>query len=566
MKLTFLRNPLAAAGLALVALMALLGGGLLFRRAQAESPLQAVRVYYRDRQQLQSVANWLEPWEVHPHQGYAVVGVNAVEMARLQQMGLNIEIDERLTALANQPAMLAAHGGAASTPDSIPAYSCYRTVDETYAAAQALAQAYPGLAQWIDIGDSWEKEDSGGAAGRDLMVLRITNQAATNPKAPVFIMAAVHARELVTAELLTRLGEKLLQEYNRDPDITWLLDHRDIHLLLHANPDGRVQAEGGALWRKNTNATYCSGSNQRGADLNRNFAFQWGCCGGSSGNQCAETYRGPSAASEPEAWAIQNYALALFPDQRGPNLTDPAPADTQGLFIDLHSYSQLVLWPWAFSATPAPNAAALQTLGRKFAYYNHYDPSPAYTLYVTDGSTDDYIYGELGVPAFTFEMGTWFFQDCPTFEDSIVPDNTAALLYGLKAAGAPYQQPTGPEVVNARVTFAPAVPGGPANISALADDKRTTSGEAVQNIQAAIYTIDAPPWSTPAPVLHPMQAADGAFDQRSEALTATVNTSGLTTGQHLVFIQAQDKNGNWGTVSAAWLTVPERLFLPLAVK
>jgi hypothetical protein len=35
-----------------------------------------------------------------------------------------------------------------------------------------------------------------------------------------------------------------------DPNITWLLDHHEIHLLLHANPDGRKQAESGKYWRK----------------------------------------------------------------------------------------------------------------------------------------------------------------------------------------------------------------------------------------------------------------------------------------------------------------------------
>jgi carboxypeptidase T len=99
---------------------------------------------------------------------------------------------------------------------------------------------------------------------------------------------------------MTRFAETLIEGYGVDADLTWLLDEHEIHLMLHANPDGRKQAETGLSWRKNTNENYCGAtSTSRGADLNRNFAFQWGCCGGSSGDACSSTFRGASAASEP---------------------------------------------------------------------------------------------------------------------------------------------------------------------------------------------------------------------------------------------------------------------------
>ncbi|MCK7513506.1 MAG: hypothetical protein MZV70_62120 [Desulfobacterales bacterium] len=48
--------------------------------------------------------------------------------------------------------------------------------------------------------------------------------------------------------------------------------------------------------------------------------------------------------------------------------------------------------------------------GRKLAYFNSYVPQQAYNLYATDGSTDDWVYGWLGIAAYTFEMGTAFFR------------------------------------------------------------------------------------------------------------------------------------------------------------
>ena len=48
---------------------------------------------------------------------------------------------------------------------------------------------------------------------------------------------------------------------------------------------------------------------------------------------------------------------------------------------------------------PAPNGTALQTLGRKFAYFNNYEPMQSIGLYPTDGTTEDFAYGELGLAA-----------------------------------------------------------------------------------------------------------------------------------------------------------------------
>ena len=136
----------------------------------------------------------------------------------------------------------------------------------------------------MDAGDSWEKVTAGGLPGYDMKVLKLTNSAVPGPKPKLFITAAIHAREYTTAELVTRFAEYLVNNYGTNADATWILDHHEIHIMLHTNPDGRKQAETGLSWRKNTNQNYCGvTSTSRGADLNRNFAFQWGCCGGSSG-------------------------------------------------------------------------------------------------------------------------------------------------------------------------------------------------------------------------------------------------------------------------------------------
>ncbi|MGH2543315.1 MAG: M14 family zinc carboxypeptidase, partial [Ardenticatenaceae bacterium] len=331
-----------------------------------------------------------------------------------------------------------------------------------------------------------------------------------------FAMSALHAREYTTAELNTRFAEHLVQNYGVDPDITWMLDHQEVHLLLQANPDGRKHAEQGELWRKNTNNNYCSNTNSRGADLNRNFDFQWNCCGGSSGDECSDVYRGPSPASEPETQAVQSYIRSIFPDQREDPITATAPITATGVYIDIHSSGGLVLWPWGFTSQPAPNGPQLQTLGRRLAYFNNYFPEQAIGLYPTDGASDDFAYGDLGVAAYTIELGTQFFEQCSVFENTILPDNLPTLLYGAKSARTPYLTPSGPDALEVMLSTAAVPPGDPVHLTATLDDTRyndQNGSEPTQPIAAAEYYIDVPPWSEePAPVAYPMEPADGTFD------------------------------------------------------
>ena len=118
----------------------------------------------------------------------------------------------------------------------------------------------------------------------------------------------------------------------------------------------------------------------------------------------------------------------------------------------MHSFSELVLWPWGFGSQLAPNSTALQTLGRRFAWFNDYYPEQSIGLYPTDGTTDDFAYGELGLAAYTFELGTSFFQDCGTFENTILPDNLQALLYAAKTSRTPYITPAGPDTLAVSLT------------------------------------------------------------------------------------------------------------------
>jgi hypothetical protein len=94
-----------------------------------------------------------------------------------------------------------------------------------------LATSYPDLAEWNDIGDSWDKVTPNGPDGYDINVLKITNQNTPGPKPVFFLMAEIHARELVTAETAARFAEHLLSNYAPIPILLlWIISRSTLFL------------------------------------------------------------------------------------------------------------------------------------------------------------------------------------------------------------------------------------------------------------------------------------------------------------------------------------------------
>jgi len=498
-------------------------------------------IAYRDAATLAFLAERLDIWEVDHSRGAVVALLRPDQADFVRSLGLVPVLDADLTAEVREFALL-----------GIPGSSCYRTVPETNAAMAAMAASNPAIARVSTLGPSWDKTKAGGPPGHDIQLLILGNHTNSQPKFRFLLLGAIHAREYATAELALRFAEEIFSSYNTNPDATWLLDHAELHVIPVLNPDGRLFAESGRLWRKNTN-TDVGCSSVPGVDLNRNHTFKWGT-GGSSTNPCDETYRGPSAGSEPETKAIEAYMRSIFTDQRGPADSDPAPLDATGLMISLHSYSELVLYPWGGTSSPAPNEAGLRTLGRKFGYFNRYDVTQSIGLYPTSGTTDDWLYGTLGVAAYTFELGRSFFEPCSNFQNTILPNNLGALRYAFKAARRPYQTPFGPEVTNLAAGSSPVYQGAPLQLSGTADDTRSFDlggGEPAQNINAIRASINAPSWSAPATL--PLSPTGSASPVRS--FSGFLPTAGLPVGRHTAYVEAQDSAGHWGVPTAVFFEI-----------
>ena len=168
-------------------------------------------------------------------------------------------------------------------------------------------------------------------------VLRVTAPDSTTTKPAVLLMRSHHAREWINPLAIIEVARQLVENFKpgdtdaRVQEITRILERVEFLIIPESNPDGARLSffdEGRRMWRKNLRPPEVAGG-CAGVDCNRNFPNFFGEAG-SSGVPCAETYRGPSALSEPEATNI----AALVESER--NII---------FAVDSHSFGQAIFRP-----------------------------------------------------------------------------------------------------------------------------------------------------------------------------------------------------------------------------
>lgn len=368
---------------------------------------------------------------------------DAAAVARLQHRGLSVQY----TGPLYQP-----------VPPSLVAdpntfYGGYHTTVGHEAHNRQVSTAHPDLAKLFTIGQSWLKTQ--GRGGHDIQALCITkiqqgdcelNNTGRKPK--FTLMSQMHARELATGELSYRWIDHLINNYGTDSAVTALMNSTELWVIPIANPDGvdivASNSTRPVAQRKNAHDNGCSGTG-RGVDLNRNSGYHWDV---NQGTKCTETYPGAGAASEPETQGIQNFLAKIYRDTKPAADFSAASTSTTGAFITVHSYSQLNIYPYGWTNQLAPNNNDLKVIAEAMGRANHYDVvhGDGGLNYFAPGATDDWIYGQLGVPGYTIEVGPGsgscggFF---PTYSciNSFWQLNLPAYLATARAAAAPY--PTG---------------------------------------------------------------------------------------------------------------------------
>jgi len=312
-----------------------------------------------------------------PHQTVDVV-VSREEAQKLQSLGYHFALMKSTTARA--------------TPDSR-----YQTPESIAAALQKYAAAYPNLAQVMSVGKSLE--------GRDIWAIKITsNVAEPNASKPrIFFNGMHHAREVMSVEIPLDTINTLLTGYGKDAKVTHWVDANEIWILPMFNVDGNHKVwTSDTMWRKNARGGY-------GVDINRNYPFKWNSCNGSSGNQSAEDYRGPSGGSEPETQVMMSAIQKIRPV----------------FSISYHSYSEIVIYPFGCEGEHTPTKEVVEGIGAELAakivsddQSGHYTAGTApELLYSVDGGDIDWMYHEYSVIPYVIEVNSDDQGFQPAYED-----------------------------------------------------------------------------------------------------------------------------------------------------
>jgi murein tripeptide amidase MpaA len=293
----------------------------------------------------------------------------------------------------------------------------YHSYVELEADLQALEQAHPQMARLFTIGLTLEN--------RRIYALKISdNVALDEEEAEVLFLGCHHAREWISVEVPFLLAQHLLEQYATDAAVRKAVDQSEVWIVPLVNPDGlEYSIRFYRYWRKNRRL---NSDGSFGVDLNRNYDYGWAYDNeGSSPVPSSEVYRGSAPFSEPETRAVRD----LFGQREFRAL------------VTYHSYSQVILYPWGYTAAPTDQeplhkslASGMSTLmeainGRVYGF----GPSAA-SSYLTNGDTTDWAFGTAGIPAYTIELppvdqfGGGFFN-AERDIDPIFKENLPAALY-----------------------------------------------------------------------------------------------------------------------------------------
>ncbi|MCB0722507.1 MAG: immune inhibitor A [Ignavibacteriae bacterium] len=276
----------------------------------------------------------------------------------------------------------------------------YYTYDEVIRKIDSMAMDYPTLVSpKYQIGTTF--------TGKPIYAYNITSNAPrTSTKPQVLYTALIHAREAITVMNLMYFSYYLLENYNTDPVVKYLLDNRELVFIPFVNPDGyrynqKFFPNGGGMRRKNLRGVDTVNYQQatNGIDLNRNFGLYqyWNSPnGGSSTSPNSDTYRGTAPFSEPETQAIQNFANSN-------NFVN-------SLFY--HSYGNLLIYPWAWiDPQQTPDSNIYKNWTGFMSEFNGFLPGVASQTvgYEVRGGSDDWLYNDSAhskIISLTPEIGT----------------------------------------------------------------------------------------------------------------------------------------------------------------
>ncbi|XP_026495722.1 carboxypeptidase B-like [Vanessa tameamea] len=237
---------------------------------------------------------------------------------------------------------------------------------------------YPSSCSVTSIGQSVE--------GRDIKMLKISNSNAGN--SGVWIDGGIHSREWITVSVVTYIADQFARNLDNLPEN---ITNKDWYFLPVVNPDGyHYSHTNERMWRKNRARV---GNSIFGVDLNRNFGYYWGRGGVDSSSEDPShlNFRGSEPFSEPETAAIKDFILYSSTRFK--------------IFLTFHAYSEVISFPWCFTADPCADyvnlleggttmsKAIYNVNGRMYKVGNFKD-----LMYFATGTSIDWSYGSARIP------------------------------------------------------------------------------------------------------------------------------------------------------------------------
>lgn len=296
----------------------------------------------------------------------------------------------------------------------------YHTYDEMIEVLADMHEKYPNLITAIDKVDgikTWEDND--------IIWLKVSDNPNVDEDEPEALYTALHhAREPNSLSQMIFYLWYLLENYETDDQVRYLVDNTEMYFMPCLNPDGYkynelTDPEGGGFWRKNRRPDL--DPERVGVDLNRNYGFFWGFDDfGSSPNMNSSVYRGPEAFSEPETQAVRAFCMQ----------------HNFQIALNYHTHGNLLIHPWAYNDLPTEEDSLFKTMGRSMTQENDFVLGTVTETvgYVANGGSDDYLYGEEAdkdkIYAYTPEVGNRFW---PT-QSEIDQLNKSTLKHNLVTA------------------------------------------------------------------------------------------------------------------------------------
>ena len=262
--------------------------------------------------------------------------------------------------------------------------------------------------------------------GRHVFFVKISDNPEMDEDEPELLYDAVHhAREPNSMSQVVFYMWYLLEHYDDDDEIKYLVDNTEMYFVPCVNPDGYIKNEvenpnGGGFWRKNLRD---NGDGTVGVDLNRNYDYLWAYDNnGSSPATGGQTYRGPEPFSEPETKAMKTFCEA----------------HEFQIALNCHTYSNLLIHPWDYDDEITPDHETFQAFGKIMTRKNDYRYGISVdVLYPINGGVNDWMYGEQStknkIYSFLPEVGPGSFGFWPP-QNAIDGLNKDAIHMNLMAA------------------------------------------------------------------------------------------------------------------------------------